>query len=222
MKKCLPLCTAGCKLFTRLWFKKFHDADRVPPKGRLIYVCNHSSLLDGLILNTELNWVRRQATHTIAYKEPFDHWFMGYIMRSSRCIPFERGNDASAEIMLRTALGWLKQEEAVALFPEGHLNDGKTLRLPRPGAAVLALESGAPVLPLGLRGTHEVFPLDKRPRFRRRVTLHAGRLIDTGEMSAAYHNSDRKERAKLIGELSLMMMRQICDLSGLSLHRRMR
>lgn len=222
MKKSLSLCSAGCRLFCGLWFKKFYDANRIPQKGKLVYACNHSSLLDGIVTNSVLNWTRFQATHTIAYKEPFNHWFMGYIMRSGRCIPFERGDAQSVKRMLRIALGWLKMEEAVALFPEGHLNDGKTLRLPRPGAAILALESGAPVMPLGLRGTREAFPEDRRPRLKRVVTLHAGQLIDTGSMSEEYHNSDKKRRAELIGELSLLMMRQISELSGQALHRRMR
>lgn len=222
MKKSLPLCAAGCWLFTRIWVRKVFDADRIPPKGKVVFACNHTSLLDGLILDAQMNWLRKMATPTIAYEEPFRHWFFGYILRSGRCIPFDRGNGESIQRMLQVALGWLKMEQSVAIFPEGHLGDGTALRFPRPGAALLALESGAPILPLGLRGVREAFPIGGKPRFKHCVTFHVGRLIDTAAMSEAYHNSGSKERAKLVQELSLQMMRQISDLSATPLHRRMR
>lgn len=222
MRKCLPLCTCGCQLATSIWLKKFHDHERIPRKGGLIYVCNHSSLLDGVLLTSRLSWLRFSPTHTIAYKEPFENKFFGYILRSGRCIPFDRKDKDSIELMLRKALGYLKNGETVALFPEGHLNDGKSLRLPRPGAALLALESGAPVLPLGLRGTREAVPPGGKITFGRKASIHTGRLIDTSAMSRDYHNSDRAGRARLVQELSLQMMRQISELSGQALHRRMR
>lgn len=222
MKKSLPLCSAGCWLFTRIWVRKVYDADRIPHRGKVIFVCNHSSLLDGLILDAQLNWLRGTATPTIAYEEPFAHWLFGYILRSGRCIPFNRSNPESIQQMLQVSLGWLKMNQAVAIFPEGHLGDGETLRLPRPGAALLALESGAPVVPLGFRGVREAFPPGGKVRFKRCVTVHAGRQIDTAAMSDAYHQGDRKERAKLIQELSLQMMRQISELCATPLHRRMR
>ncbi len=222
MKKNLWLVTAGAHLCNKIWLRKVIRPESFPQRGKVIFAANHSSLLDGIIMTTQLNWMRHAPTHTIADQTPFEHWFMGYILRSARCIPFERCNDESTTKMLQMAIGYLKRDEAIGIFPEGHLNNGKSLRLPRPGAALLALESGAPIIPIGLRGTYDAFPVGHRPKLFSPVTMHIGDPIDTADLSANYHNSDKEARQYLISGLSSQIMECISELSGLTPHRRMK
>ena len=124
--------------------------------------------------------------------------------------------------MLRKAIGYLNNGEPVSIFPEGHLNNGKTLRLPRPGASLLALERGAPILPIGLRGTADVWPSDGKPGLKGRVSIYYGKLICTQAMSEEYHASEAPRREELLKELTQRTMEEISELSGMQLHRRMR
>lgn len=222
MIKCLPIATAGCYMATSIWVKKSYNTDRLPRKGKAIYVSNHSSLLDGVIITSHINWHKKRMIHTISINDPFNHWLLGWCMRSSKCIPYHRGEPGAVEDLIRTSLSYLAVDEQIALFPEGHLNNGKSLRLPRPGAALMALESGAPIIPVGLRNTQEVFPLHGKIKYERKVTMHIGKAIETASLSERYHSSGKEERALIVENILYQMMEQISELSGMPMHRRMK
>lgn len=222
MRKNFYLASAGVYLFNHLWLRQIHNKQNIQQKGKMIVACNHSSLLDGLILTSTFNWHRRKPTHTICSSEPFRHWFMGYLLRSAKCIEVERKCRESITLMMQKALAYLAADQAVAIFPEGHLNNGKSLRLARPGMALLALESGSPILPVGIRGSFEAFPVGKKPRFFSPVNLHIGEPINTEDYSRRYHSADTAERAELITEVSTIAMQQISELCGMKMHRRMK
>jgi 1-acyl-sn-glycerol-3-phosphate acyltransferase len=63
---------------------------------------------------------------------------------------------------MRTALDLLAQDQAVMIFPEGHISSNHTLEEASPGAAFLAIKSQAPILPIGIYGT-EKFPPKRMP-----------------------------------------------------------
>ncbi len=150
------------------------------PDGPCIVAANHSSFLDGPLLAAAYAKAKFKPLHMIAYEEPFRNWFMGYFLRSGRCIPFRRGNRQSQADMLKTALAWLNAGEAVGIFPEGHINQKPRLNRPRTGAALLALESGLPVIPAAIIGSAATLPTTARlPRPWRPVTI---RISTTGLM----------------------------------------
>lgn len=221
MFKSLPLVAGGCLLAAHGFVRRV--TGKMPPPGvPVVIAANHSSLFDGLVICTELTWRRYGTVHPITTTDAFVNPFYGWILRSIKAIPIDRSDHVSAVTALTTALGYLKRGEPVTIFPEGHLNNGKSLRLPRPGMALLALESGAAVLPVGLRNTAEAFPPDKPMRFRRCVEIHIGEPLPTAELSDRYHASDAPGRQKLVESLSYHAMAKIAELSGQTLHRRMR
>jgi len=69
------------------------------------------------------------------------------------------GSDAGA---LRTALRALEAGGALLVFPEGTRGDEGTLRAPKPGAALLSVLSGAPVVPVFVRGSGRAWPRGRR------------------------------------------------------------
>lgn len=222
MRKNFWIANAGGRIATLPWFRAVYHKERIPHRGACVFVANHSSFLDGIVLSAYLNLYLRHSVHTIAYQEPFAHWLMGWVLRSGGCIPFDRKDRDDIWRMMREAVSFLANGEPVTLFPEGHLNDGTKLRLPRPGAALLALESGAPFVPVGIRGSHEAFPLGvKIPRPRRIVELHFGHPIDVTERSEAYHASAPAERRLLVESVLYDVMTSISDLSGLKMPRRL-
>ena len=82
-------------------------------------------------------------------------------------LPVDRDDTKSAIASLDTALAVLGRGEAFGIYPEGtRSRDGRLYR-GRTGVAHLALTSGAPVIPVGLRGTEDLQPVGARtPRLR--------------------------------------------------------
>ncbi len=222
MRKSLTLVCAGCVMVSRIFLRRFAGDEYLPAKGQpAIVAANHSSLFDGVTLCAELTWRTHRPMHPLVTREAFAPPFSGWILRSTQAVPIDRRDPRDTENALRTLLGYLGRGEQVTIFPEGHLNNGQTMRLPRPGMALLALESGAPVIPCGLRGTAEAFPVGGRPRWRRSVEIHMGEPVPTKELSDRYHGASAPERRELVNRLSREVMLRIAALSGMRPHRRM-
>lgn len=223
MFKSLAIATSICRLTTCWWVKKIGGVENIPPlPAPLIFAANHSSLADGVLLCAEINWRRRVPTHPIVTQEPFAHWLFGWILRSTKAIALDRKNPASIKQALQFALGYLQAGEPLVIFPEGHLNDGKSLRLPRAGLALLALNSNAQIIPCGLRGTPIAFPRGQKPRLKKCVELHFGKPLNPLELREKYRGGNDDERKNAIDKLSYQVMSEISALSGMQLHRRMK
>jgi 1-acyl-sn-glycerol-3-phosphate acyltransferase len=85
----------------------------------------------------------------------------------------------------------------------------------RPGAAVLALETGCEVLPVGLIGTERIWP--RKGRFRPRwnaVSIRIGRPMSFREYEAAYASAGEEDRKLIIEGVSTLIMRRVAELSG--------
>jgi 1-acyl-sn-glycerol-3-phosphate acyltransferase len=86
-------------------------------------------------------------------------------------LPVTRGG-SSRDAILR-AQRFLDQKGVLGIFPEGG-SWAKVLRPPRPGAALLAARTGAPILPIGLDGLTEMFS-NVRQGKRGKVTINIGK-----------------------------------------------
>ena len=185
------------------------------PDGPCIVAANHSSFVDGPLLALAYAGEKFRPLHMIAYEEPFGHWLMGWILRSAGAIPFRRGDRASQGRMLATALGWLAAGEAVGVFPEGHVNQAPRLGRPRRGAALLALESGLPVIPAAIIGSRETLPVGALfPRPFRKARVCFGLPIALFPKELAYAGSSPGERKTMIANLGFRIMRAIAELAG--------
>ena len=122
----------------------------VPPYGPLIVVSNHLSFTDPPLLVASIN----RELHFIA-KRP---WFAGpisrYAMSRIHVTPFDRSS--SSIFAVRTMLRLLSRDKAVVVFPEGHRSPDHTMQQGMLGVVYLALESQAPILPVGLTGTENL------------------------------------------------------------------
>jgi 1-acyl-sn-glycerol-3-phosphate acyltransferase len=64
----------------------------------------------------------------------------------------------------RTAQGILEAGQALLIFPEGTRSRDGSLQKARDGLAMLALRTGAPIVPIGVADTDKVWPKDRKPR----------------------------------------------------------
>lgn len=127
--------------------------ERVPRRGGVLVIANHVSDSDPVVVGSAL---ARPAWY-MAKRELFERPLLGPLIRRLHAFPVERGTpDRRA---LRRALELLAAGEVVVVFPEGRDSLSGDLQPLEAGAALLALYSGAPVVPAGLRGTRELLPM---------------------------------------------------------------
>ena len=97
---------------------------------------------------------------------------LGALIRRLNARPVRReGADAGA---LRTALRILQDGGVLLMFPEGTRGPEGTLRDPKPGAAMLAVMSGAPVVPVFVEGSGRAWPRGRRLPRPAKVTVTFG------------------------------------------------
>jgi 1-acyl-sn-glycerol-3-phosphate acyltransferase len=137
--------------------------ENVPRSGPLIVVSNHLSNADPPILGAGLAHRRiRWMAKIELFKMPF-----GAIPRLWGAFPVRRF-EADLPALLN-AERILKRGEVLGMFPEGHRSRTGTIGSPHPGSALIALRSGAPVLPCAVIGTEQLGrPLNllRKPRVR--------------------------------------------------------
>ncbi len=117
--------------------------DQVPQNGPLILVTNHVTSLEVPLIYVHL--LPRPVTGFVK-AETWENPFMGYLFDLWGGIPLRRG-EADVEA-IRLALEALKAGKILAVAPEGTRSFNGILQRGRPGTALLALRSGAPVMPV--------------------------------------------------------------------------
>jgi 1-acyl-sn-glycerol-3-phosphate acyltransferase len=138
-------------------------------RGGLLVAANHRSFLDPFVIGVSLPW--RRAMNHVAKIELFEKRWQGWLLSRLGAFPIRRG-EADEEAM-KTARLVLERGGTVCIFPEGTRIRTGSLAAPKRGVGRLALETGAPVLPLAVLGTEQV---RRGWRIRpRKVKIRAGR-----------------------------------------------
>jgi 1-acyl-sn-glycerol-3-phosphate acyltransferase len=151
----------------------------VPLEGPAILAFDHISVLDGPCLAAEVAWRRRRLVRFLVAAEVFDVPITAWFLRRYRQIPIRRGrNDAGA---LDDAVATIRGGAIAAIAPEGAVNPkpGELQRI-RSGIARIALPTVAPVIPVGIWGTHRRWSRSGRhwgPPLRPRLGLAFGEPI---------------------------------------------
>jgi 1-acyl-sn-glycerol-3-phosphate acyltransferase len=148
-----PLVRALMRLLFRL---EGRGSEHVPRNGPVLLVANHSSFLDPPLVGG----VAPRPLSFMAKAELFRVPLLGPLISRLNARPVRReGADASA---LRTALRILQEGGVLLMFPEGTRGPEGMLREPKPGAAMLAVLSGAAVVPVFIQGSGRAWPRGQR------------------------------------------------------------
>ncbi len=124
--------------------------EHVPRRGPLIVASNHLSLADPPIITA----VVPRRIVWMAKKELFDIPGLGLAFHLFGCLPVRRFEaDLGA---LREARRVLERGLALGMFPEGTRSGRPGMNRAWPGTALLALQTGAPVLPVGIMGSEHI------------------------------------------------------------------
>jgi 1-acyl-sn-glycerol-3-phosphate acyltransferase len=173
-------------LFRTYFRMRIDGADHIPREGAAVIAPNHKSFYDSFFLAL----ATPRPMRFMAKDELISPWYGAYLARLG-AFPVRRGE--SDEEALETAREILREGGLLALFPEGtRVRDPDTLGTPKRGAARLALEAGAPIVPAAITGTDGLFagpfPKPKRVQvaFEEPIPVHelaatpeaAGELIE--------------------------------------------
>ncbi len=178
--------------------------DRVPREGAFILVSNHLSNLDPLIVGATCGDLNDRIIYFMAKVEMLRWPVIGWLASQAGVFFVRRGGgDRGAQ---RTALEHLAAGSPVGVFPEGHRSRMARMQEGQAGAALLALRSGAPLIPVAVTGTEHIFP--GHSRIPHRSPVH----VRVGEPFRLSHRPDgRLDRAEL-AEGTEQIMRTIAGL----------
>lgn len=154
---------------------KVRGARNMPREGPVVVVANHLHNFDPIVLSAALPRPLFYMTKSELFATRASSW----LFRTIGGFPVNRGTVDRAA--LRQALTLLDEGYAVGLFPEGTRSVTATLGKVQPGVALVALQSGAPILPVGITGT-ENLPFDAKAAGRTRGGRDRARIrVNVGE-----------------------------------------
>ena len=162
------ICRLGLEVMCRI--EKL-ELVKVPAKGPLIVYANHIGMVEVPILFTEL--LPRPVTG-VSKIESWDNWFLNWIFNMWNIIPIRRG-EADMEAMHRM-LEALEEGYVLGMSPEGTRSKEHSLLRAHPGVVVLALKSGAPILPIAHWGGEDFSSNLKRFK-RTDFHIRCGRML---------------------------------------------
>lgn len=131
-------------LRSRLWTVR--GLENLPTSGGFILTPNHQSWIDSALMVAAIYRRLKKTARFVAQSNKYG-MFGGLPIEST-----DRGH------VLDVAMRYLEAGSPIVIFPEGNSNTQVELRMGKTGAARLALRSGLPVIPVGIKGTRGVKP----------------------------------------------------------------
>lgn len=168
-------------------------AENVPAAGGVLLCANHRSNWDPPLLGASVS----RPVYFMAKEELFRVPFLAWWMKVVGAFPVKRG---AADLgSIRRALTLLKDGHAVAVFPEGTRSRTGMLQEAHGGGALLAIMSGAPVIPVAIAGKMRPF---------RRVQVRIGSPVDL----SPYRKKGRRRSQELAAIANEAIMGRIREL----------
>jgi 1-acyl-sn-glycerol-3-phosphate acyltransferase len=169
----LLIKVSGCKLTVT-------GQENIPRTGGLCFVSNHGSILDiVLLLFTAGRPIGFIAKKELAYIPFLNIWILllGGLF-------IDRGNSRKAVATIGAGVKRIKAGGGMIIFPEGHRSKGRGLLPFHPGSFKLASQSAAPIVPVAIAGSYEVFEKERRVRALP-VQITFGKPIITADIPPA-------------------------------------
>jgi 1-acyl-sn-glycerol-3-phosphate acyltransferase len=166
----------GARAITRCFTRIRIDGaiDEIPREGPVILAGNHVSNADPVVIGAWLTPRLGRRIHWLGKKEMFDWPVVGWMARNGGVVPVDR--DAADAEAFRMARRVLDAGQVLMVFPEGTRSATGELQRPKDGLAMLALRTGATIVPIGVSDSDRVWPRGRAiPQPGGRITMRVGK-----------------------------------------------
>jgi 1-acyl-sn-glycerol-3-phosphate acyltransferase len=132
----------------------------LPAEGPLIIASNHLSNADPALIASWLTPALGRAVHWMAKQEALEWPVAGAFLKANGCFGIRR--DAPDSEAFRLAKRVLDEGRVLGTFPEGTRSHTGALQQAKDGVTLLAIRSGAPILPVAVWGTERFWPRGRK------------------------------------------------------------
>lgn len=196
-----------------IWRPTVEGRENIPLHGPVILASNHLSFIDSMLIPI----VAPRRVAFIAKAEYFEKpglkgRFMAAFFTAIGAVPVRREVHRAAREALETSLAVIESGVAFGIYPEGTRSlDGRLYR-GKVGVGWLALESGAPIVPVGVVGTRDLLPVGAKVPRLAKVTVRFGEPIDASKLGFPGPAASDNPRARRV--VTDTVITEIQKLSG--------
>lgn len=193
--------------FARLWSRMIlgtigseltiEGLEKIDTSRAHVYVVNHLSALDIPVLYVALPFQFR----ILAKRELFRYPFMGWHLRRSGQIPVVLDNPKASIRSLQLAVGAVKNNMSLLVFPEGGRSADGQLQPFMGGAFFAAIKAQTDVVPMALIGTFETLRMNSFHIQPQPIKLLVGEPISTAGLTTRDTESLSARARAVIGEM---------------------
>ncbi|HRD55859.1 MAG TPA: lysophospholipid acyltransferase family protein [Parachlamydiaceae bacterium] len=178
MKLFYPAVSGFLKIYFRLFYQlKVYGLENLPD-GAAILAPNHASFFDPPVIAASC----KEEVSFLARASLFRHFLFGSLISKLNAHPVTGTAQDLASIKLICNL--LKENKKVVVFPEGIRTEDGELGEIKPGIGMLSLRANAPIVPVFIKGTYEVWSKDKKwPKPWGHISCTFGKAIYPQEFS---------------------------------------
>lgn len=144
-------------IIDRLWDITIEGSENIPKTTGALLTPNHLSFSDSVFVPFAVP----RRVWTIGKAEYLDDWKTKYLFPAFGMIPIDRAGGAASQVALDVAAEVIEGGRLFMMYPEGTRSRSGHLHKARTGAARLSLRTGAPIIPVGHKGTLAVQPPDQ-------------------------------------------------------------
>ena len=191
-----------------LWNPRVTGLENIPEEGGFIIASNHLANIDSFVLPVVLpRQIRFVAKDTLWTGPGLKGRIVRWFFEAVEAVPVDREALSSGKGALQAGLEILREGSGFAIYPEGTRSRDGLLHPGKQGAAWLAVESGCPVIPVGLKGTQNLLT-GRELRERRAFSARIGAPLDLSEIDPTLSKGVRRRL------LNARIMDEIQKLSG--------
>lgn len=174
--------------------------ERVPARGGALLAVNHTGYWDFVYGGIPAHFRGERLVRFMAKKEIWDNKLAGPPMTACRHIPVDR---ADGQASIDEAIERLKQGELVGIFPEATISRSFEIKELRQGAAIIARDSGAPLIPMAIWGSQRIWTKGGKNHLRpknAKLVISVGEPVEVTEDSIATTERLREAMKALLDE----------------------
>lgn len=191
-------------LFRALFSVEHEGVENVPEDGAVIIAGNHPSYLDPLLVGLPIKRTIRFMAWDALFKVPV----LGQIIKAIGAFPVDI-RKGRGEAAFREALRVLESGAALGIFPEGQRSEQAAMGELRTGVARLAIESGAPIVPVTIGGATRAWPKWKLLPRSAKIIVRYHEPIRLSEEERAANRDNREFHQQVMQRVAASINRSL-------------